>query len=127
MAHFYAKIQGNRGAASRLGSKQSGIGGTISGWNAGVRVDGAIEETTDADEFSIIGTSGSSGRGTSVYIGLFSEKRGFVLSEDIRKEIEKEIREEIRKELLGPSQDVPGTVAAGELIIERAGGYDDRC
>ena len=43
MAHYYAKIQGARGPASRLGSKQSGINATIAGWAGAVIV--TIEHT----------------------------------------------------------------------------------
>lgn len=38
MARFRATIQGNRGIASRLGTKRSGIVATIAGWHIGVRV-----------------------------------------------------------------------------------------
>ena len=33
MAQFYASIQGNRGEATRMGTKASGIEGHIRGWN----------------------------------------------------------------------------------------------
>ncbi len=38
MSRFYADIQGNRGRATRCGSKGSGISGHIRGWNTGCRV-----------------------------------------------------------------------------------------
>jgi len=38
MARFQAIIQGNRGAASRLGSAKSGIHATIRGWEGGAFV-----------------------------------------------------------------------------------------
>lgn len=37
MGHFYAEIQGNRGMASRMGSKASGITGHIRGWTSGAK------------------------------------------------------------------------------------------
>lgn len=43
MAHFLAEIQGARGPASRLGSKQSGISATTASW------DGAVTVTIDHD------------------------------------------------------------------------------
>ena len=38
MAHFRATIRGQRGQASRLGSKKSGITASINGWDLGVMV-----------------------------------------------------------------------------------------
>ena len=38
MSHFYADIQGNRGVATRGGSKASGIDGHIRGYHSGARV-----------------------------------------------------------------------------------------
>jgi hypothetical protein len=38
MSHFYASIQGNKGTATRQGSKFSGISGHIRGWDMGVYV-----------------------------------------------------------------------------------------
>lgn len=38
MSHFYAKIKGNRGQASRCGSKGSGINAQIGSWSGGVSV-----------------------------------------------------------------------------------------
>lgn len=39
MSHFYGSMQGNRGAATRQGSKNSGIEAHVRGWNVGVSVD----------------------------------------------------------------------------------------
>ena len=58
MAQFYAQIQGNRGSATRGGSKDSGIQGHIRGWNSGIRVEGYHEEDL-GDIFLVYGTSGS--------------------------------------------------------------------
>lgn len=38
MSRFYAEIQGSRGAATRQGSKKSGISGHIRSWNLGAYV-----------------------------------------------------------------------------------------
>ena len=38
MAHFYGTLQGNRGRASRLGSKDSGLDVTAASWEGSVRV-----------------------------------------------------------------------------------------
>jgi hypothetical protein len=71
MAHFYASIQGNRGEATRLGSKASGITGHIRGWNVGARVDVIHEDGKDV--VRVFKTTGSSGRGSSELIAEFSE------------------------------------------------------
>jgi len=38
MAHFYGSIQGNRGEATRMGTKDSGISAHIRGWDIGAKV-----------------------------------------------------------------------------------------
>lgn len=38
MAHFYGTLKGNRGEASRLGSKASGIKACIASWEGAVTV-----------------------------------------------------------------------------------------
>ena len=58
MAQFYAQIQGNRGSATRGGSKDSGIQGHIRGWNSGIRVEGHHEEDL-GDIILVYSTSGS--------------------------------------------------------------------
>lgn len=57
MAQFRATIQGTRGEASRLGSKQSGLTVTANGWNAGVRV--VAGHRNGVDTFDIYATGGS--------------------------------------------------------------------
>ena len=96
MAHFYAAIKGTRGEASRLGTKVSGIRGTTTGWNAGVRVWG--EHRNGKDHFEIYTTTGSNGNGGDVYIGEVIEGQGFVLSEDYRKKLYSEIRKQVLSE-----------------------------
>ena len=38
MAHFYATLRGNRGKASRVGTKSSGIAATVASWQGAVSV-----------------------------------------------------------------------------------------
>ncbi len=66
MAQFYAEIQGNRGEATRMGTKNSGIRGHIRGWNVGVRIEGSHG---DRDTFDVYATSGSSGRSGAGFLG----------------------------------------------------------
>jgi hypothetical protein len=59
MAQYIAKIQGQRGQASRLGSKTNGMSVTMNGWNIGVVVEASYNKTTGKDEFVIYRTGGS--------------------------------------------------------------------
>ena len=63
MGHFYANIQGNRGEATRMGTKESGIGGHIRGWHVGGSVSCNYNSNKDRDECCIRATRGSSGYG----------------------------------------------------------------
>ena len=49
MAHFIAEIEGARGPASRLGSKQSGIRATAASWEGAVSVIIRHDERTGQD------------------------------------------------------------------------------
>ena len=60
MSRFYASISGNRGEATRQGTKNSGIEGHIRGWNIGVKVICFVDET-GGDICAIYKTGGSSG------------------------------------------------------------------
>ncbi|NIQ33462.1 MAG: hypothetical protein GTN80_07460 [Nitrososphaeria archaeon] len=75
MARFYAEIQGNRGLASRMGTKDSGMWGHIRGWNIGVKV--VCEVNKDGkDEITLIRTGGSNGRGNQETIAVLTEEYG---------------------------------------------------
>lgn len=57
MAQFRGIIQGQRGEASRLGSKQSGLVVRCDGWHSGVRVEAA--NVNGRDQFEVYVTGGS--------------------------------------------------------------------
>lgn len=61
MARFRATIQGQRGEASRLGSKNSGITASINGWNLGIYVEAKVDPVTGEDVFYVWKTGGSNG------------------------------------------------------------------
>jgi hypothetical protein len=63
-----ATAQGNRGAVSRLGGKDSGVETHAAGWSCGVRV-WSHGETDGSEEFRIYMTGGSMGAINSVLIG----------------------------------------------------------
>lgn len=68
MAQFRAVIAGQRGEASRLGNKKSGIVARVNGWDSGVRVDGVHDEET-GDRFEVYATGGSNARISSRLLG----------------------------------------------------------
>jgi hypothetical protein len=71
MSHFYAEIQGNRGAATRGGSKDSGISGHIRGWSVGARVECYYDDETGKDIVKVYKTHGSNGSGNTELIAQF--------------------------------------------------------
>jgi hypothetical protein len=57
MAHFYGRIQGNRGKATRCGSKASGFEGFLNGWNEGVLI--VADNENGEDIFNVFVSGGS--------------------------------------------------------------------
>ena len=73
MAHFIGKVYGrSTGSASQLGTKDSGISSSVSGWNFGVTVRGF--SINDEDNMYIVLTAGSNASGKSFDLGEFSRK-----------------------------------------------------
>lgn len=71
MAHFYGEIQGNRGEATRLGSKASGFHGHLRGWNVGAFVE--LVHVDGKDVVRVYRTGGITGTSPQVLIAEFSE------------------------------------------------------
>jgi len=74
MAQFYGDIQGNRGQATRMGTKKTGLDGHIRGWNIGARVWMSYNEQTKEDECTIDLTAGSHRSGQTKRLGTFTVK-----------------------------------------------------
>ncbi len=74
MSQFYASIQGNRGMATRQGTKKSGIEGHIRGWNVGARIVCEYNADTDKDTIYVFQTGGSNRRETDKLIARFTEE-----------------------------------------------------
>ncbi len=53
MSHFYGMVQGNRGKATRGGSKKSGYHAQAKGWRGQVDVRLWHDETKDLDWFEV--------------------------------------------------------------------------
>jgi len=73
MARFYGSLKGNRGQATRTGTKKSGIEGHIRGWDVGTKVRCFVNEDGN-DVVAVFLTSGSHGRMHDVLLGEFTEK-----------------------------------------------------
>ena len=73
MAHFYASIQGNRGEATRMGTKNSGMEGHIRGWDVGCRVYMGVDSDGN-DTVSVYLTSGSNGHNGSKLVGEYTAR-----------------------------------------------------
>jgi len=67
MAQYRASVQGQRGGASRLGGKSSGISASVHGWHLGVNVSAHYNESTDCDVIAVAINGGSNG-GTPSYM-----------------------------------------------------------
>jgi len=59
MAHFRGTLQGNRGLASRLGTKTSGLTATVRGWEIGVQLEAIYSPSNKNDEINIYVDGGS--------------------------------------------------------------------
>ena len=63
MAQFRGTVQGNKGQASRVGHKPTGLETTCNGWNIGVRCIARYNKEAGRDEIEIWETYGSAGGG----------------------------------------------------------------
>lgn len=71
MAHFYGWLQGNRGEATRMGAKDSGIDSWVQGWGSRIRVHMGYDAREDKDYGSaIFGTGPSNYNGGSLAINF---------------------------------------------------------
>jgi len=68
MAQFRATIKGQRGEASRLGSKASGLKITVNGWDIGLLA--YAEHQNDEDVIELYATGGSSASFSDVLLGF---------------------------------------------------------
>jgi len=80
MSHFYASIQGNRQAATKQGTKQSGIQGHVRGWSIGGRVNCFHDEATGRDLVLVTITGGSNNDSIKLDLGCYevNEKGEYV-------------------------------------------------
>lgn len=72
MSTFYGSIQGNRGAATRGGSRNSGIRASAQSWNGSVITELTYDEN-DRLMVSVSTSEGSSSYGSRIFYGTFDE------------------------------------------------------
>lgn len=67
MSHFYGRIQGNRGAATRCGSKANGHDSNIAGWRGQVHVRLWHDDNEQTDKYIVsLAPWQNSGGGTTI-------------------------------------------------------------
>jgi len=69
MAQFYGSMKGNRGEATRMGTKGSGMMAHIRGWGVGIRVE--LTHRNGTDICTVYKTSGSNKTAPDIIIGEF--------------------------------------------------------
>lgn len=62
MAHFYGTLQGSRGLASRLGTKNSGLETVAAGWQGAIKVEVWEDNGRDMYRVTLMPWQGSGGR-----------------------------------------------------------------
>ena len=66
MAHYYSRICGHRGEATRCGTKQSGIVARADSYTVGARISIQWSDQLQADIVNVYATSGSSDYGSRI-------------------------------------------------------------
>lgn len=76
MAHFYGTLEGNRGRATRCGTKGSGVLTQTASWSGAVRVSAWYDEKADRDmvDVSLIQWHNGAGVNRLLYSGPISGK-----------------------------------------------------
>lgn len=77
MSHFYSRIQGHRGEATRCGTKSSGIRAEATGWNIGTVSSLRYDETLDTDVVQVYLTTGSNGRSQQLFAEFYRDGDSF--------------------------------------------------
>ena len=54
MSHFYSVIQGNRGQATRCGTKDSGVTATAASWTGAIRTDLWYAPEDEVNRYTIL-------------------------------------------------------------------------
>lgn len=122
MAHFFGRLQGARGEATRLGSEKSGVGTVAASWQGAIRVELYASGKVDMARVIMIPWHGA-GISRVLYEGPVGGKKGWVASE---RRTERERLAEHRRRM--PEPPVTETEDAGseDALVPVAGADDER-
>lgn len=79
MAHYYSRIKGHRGEATRCGSKSSGITARADSYSVGARIEINWSAQLQSDVVTIYATTGSSSNGSRIFSYTIQDGKRVVL------------------------------------------------
>lgn len=79
MAHYYSRIKGHRGEATRCGSKSSGITARADSYSVGARIEINWSAELQSDVVTIYATTGSSSNGSRIFSYTIQDGKRVIL------------------------------------------------
>ena len=79
MAHYYSRIKGHRGEATRCGSKSSGIAARADSYSVGARIEINWAAQLQSDVVTIYATTGSSSNGSRIFSYTIQDGKRVIL------------------------------------------------
>lgn len=79
MAHYYSRIKGHRGEATRCGSKSSGITARADSYSIGARIEINWSAQLQSDVVTIYATTGSSSSGSRIFSYTIQDGKRVIL------------------------------------------------
>lgn len=79
MAHYYSRIKGHRGAATRCGSKSSGITARADSYSVGARIEINWSDKLQSDVVTIYATTGSNSNGSRIFSYTIQDGKRVIL------------------------------------------------
>lgn len=79
MAHYYSRIKGHRGEATRCGSKSSGITARADSYSVGARIEINWSDQLQSDVVTIYATTGSSSNGSRIFSYTIQDGKRVIL------------------------------------------------
>lgn len=79
MAHYYSRIKGRKGEATRCGSKSSGITARADSYSVGARIEINWSAQLQSDVVTIYATTGSSSNGSRIFSYIIQDGKRVIL------------------------------------------------
>lgn len=79
MAHYYSRIKGHKGEATRSGSKSSGITARADSYSVGARIEINWSAQLQSDVVTIYATTGSSSNGSRIFSYTIQDGKRVIL------------------------------------------------